>query len=72
MALLTPEEVAERLRVSRITVWRLMAEGALPGITVRRGRRRLVRIADTELEQFIRERSASRRGTFVGRRRWGA
>ena len=40
--LLTVREVAERLRLSRATVYRLVAEGALPSIRVSSGAIRIV------------------------------
>lgn len=47
--LLLPEEVAERLRVSRITVMRLLREGKLRGIKTQK----LWRVREEDLEAFI-------------------
>lgn len=41
----TPEEVAKLLRVSRSTIYRLIADGKLPSFKVR-GRRRIITNAD--------------------------
>lgn len=50
-ALLKPLEVAHELRVSRATVYRLIATGDLP--TVHIGKRRLTRIERTAVDAYI-------------------
>jgi excisionase family DNA binding protein len=57
--LLTLDEVAERLRVGKRTVERMVANGEISSIKVRR--RRLVPIAG--LERFLRQ--AAKRGRVV-------
>jgi len=53
--LLTLQEVAGRLRVSRPTVGRLVAAGVLPVVVLaERRRRRLLRIREDSLEQYLR------------------
>lgn len=57
-ALLKPAEVANELRVSRATVYRLIASGDLP--TVHIGKRRVTRIERTAVESYIQKmRSAA-------------
>lgn len=53
--LLKAEEVAAELRVSRATVYELMAAGALASIKIGRSRR----VARTELERYVAELSAA-------------
>ena len=57
-ALLTPEQVAKRLAVSRTTVWRLMKSGALPSVSIAGSIRR---VDESDLDRWIesrRQRSA--------------
>lgn len=49
--LLTLSEVAEKLAVSRATVWRLIKKGALPGVNI--GHSLRVRVAD--LAEFMQK-----------------
>jgi excisionase family DNA binding protein len=49
--LLTIEQAAERLNVSRRFLYDYVANGSLPSVTL--GRRRLIRRSD--LEQFVRD-----------------
>jgi excisionase family DNA binding protein len=52
--LLTPESVAEQLAVSRSTVLRMIADGALPAVCLRSGRRKKVwRVRQEVLEKWI-------------------
>ena len=52
--LLTPEVVAEQLAVSRSTVLRLIADGSLPAVCLRRGQRKAVyRIREEVLQKWI-------------------
>jgi len=63
MKLLTPENVAEELSVSRSTVLRLIADGSLPAICLRAGRRKKIyRVRPEALERWItaRERQAGK------------
>lgn len=54
MRLLTPDQVAESLAVSRSTVLRMIADGSLPAICLRRGKRKAVhRIREEQLERWI-------------------
>ena len=54
MHLLTPEQVAESLAVSRSTILRMIADGSLPAICLRRGKRKAVyRIREEQLERWI-------------------
>ena len=63
MKLLNIEEVAEDLGVSRQTVARIIAEGSLPAICLRTGRRKKVwRIRPEVLERWLKERETSPRG----------
>jgi excisionase family DNA binding protein len=65
--LLSVEEVAEALGVSRQTVSRMITEGSLPAICLRSGRRKKVlRIRPEALERWLaaKERETSR--TYVG------
>ena len=51
--LLTLQEVADKLRVSKKTAWRYYKKGEFKGIKLDGG----IRIPDKELEKFIQERS---------------
>lgn len=54
MKLLTIEQAAEVLAVSPRTVERLIADGSLPAICIRRGKqRRMMRVRDAVLEKWI-------------------
>ena len=54
MKLLTPEEVAEGLSVSRSTVLRMIADNSLPAICLRSGPRKKVwRIRQEQLDRWI-------------------
>ena len=54
MKLLDPETVAQQLSVSRSTVLRLIADGAIPAVCLRRGRRKNVyRIRQEVLDRWI-------------------
>jgi excisionase family DNA binding protein len=62
MKLLSVEEVAEALGVSRQTVSRMIAEGSLPAICLRSGRRKKVlRIRPEALDRWLaaKERETS-------------
>lgn len=59
--LLTPEEVAEHLRVGRTKVYELMASGRLRSVKI--GRRR--RVSPGALEEFIE--ASEREGEEVAR-----
>lgn len=48
--LLTPEDVAERLRVSRLTVGNWLRSGTLKGVKVGR----LWRVRESDLENFLK------------------
>jgi len=48
--LMTPAEVAERLRVSSKTILRLVQDGSLPAIKLKRA----IRIPEDAVEEFIR------------------
>ncbi len=52
-ALLTVAEVAAGMRVSNMTVYRLIKSGELPAVRVGKG----YRIRETELQRFLEERS---------------
>jgi len=52
--LLTPENVAEQLSVSRSTVRRLIQDGSLPAVCLKRGPRKAVyRIREEVLEKWV-------------------
>jgi len=54
MKLLTPENVAESLSVSRSTVLRMISDGSLPAVCLRRGKRKAVyRIREEVLERWV-------------------
>ncbi len=50
--LLTVEQVAKHLAVARRTVYRMLAEGTLQSLVVRRGARR---IPESEINRYITE-----------------
>ena len=52
-ALLTVAEVASGMRVSNMTVYRLIKSGELPAVRVGKG----YRIREAELQRFLDERS---------------
>ena len=59
-ALLTINEAAEELRVSRRTIYRYISDGALPTVNIGREKRSRSRIAREALDAFIeRSRSAA-------------
>ena len=63
MKLLSIEQAADSLGVSRQTITRMIAEGALPAICLRSGRRKKVwRIRSEQLEKWItqKERETAR------------
>lgn len=77
MRLLTPENVAENLAVSRSTVLRMIGDGSLPAVCLRRGKRKNVyRIREEILERWIlsRERQGAKteRKAFTATRPVGA
>ena len=53
MTLLKPEEVAERLNVSRRTAYNLISSGDLPSVAVSR---QLVRVDEKDLNEYIASR----------------
>jgi len=50
--LLTPQEVADRLRLRRSTVWRYIREGKIKAIMFNK---RTYRISEKDLNQFLRK-----------------
>ena len=59
--LLTPEEVAGKLGISRSSVCRLIMERQLPAICLRSGKRkRIFRIRKNALEDWIKKRESQR------------
>lgn len=57
MKLLTPENVADALTVSRSTVLRMIADSSLPAVCLRRGKRKAVyRIREEQLERWVLNR----------------
>jgi putative molybdopterin biosynthesis protein len=54
--LLTLSEVAERLRLSKLTVWRYVKEGRLPAYKIGRD----LRIKSSELETYIESKRVRR------------
>ena len=58
-ALLTVAEVAAGMRVSNMTVYRLIKSGELPAVRVGKG----YRIRESELQRFLEERSVHVEGT---------
>lgn len=64
MKLLTPERVADALSVSRSTVLRMIADGSLPAVCLRRGKRKGVyRVRQEILERWVlsRERQETKK-----------
>ncbi len=57
-ALLTVSEVATGMRVSNMTVYRLIKSGELPAVRVGKG----YRIRESELHRFLEERSVQVEG----------
>jgi excisionase family DNA binding protein len=55
--LLTPEQVAERLAISRLTVMKWLRTGKIPG---RKLGRKTWRVARDELETFLQRQTAAR------------
>jgi excisionase family DNA binding protein len=51
--LLTVAETAERLRVSRWTIYRLVESGKLPAIKLGSGRMSPIRVSETELAEWL-------------------
>ena len=61
MTLLTPTDIADRLKVKPVTVLRMFDAGILPGIVLRQGvRKRVIRFREEAIEKFISSRE--RRG----------
>lgn len=60
--LLTPDEVAEWLGISRRTVEGLVASGEIPVVRIGTGRRKLPRFAPDAVEAFIRRAASGARG----------
>ena len=58
-ALLTVAEVAAGMRVSNMTVYRLIKGGELPAVRVGKG----YRIRESELQRFLDERSVHAEGS---------
>ena len=58
-ALLTVAEVAAGMRVSNMTVYRLIKSGELPAVRVGKG----YRIRESELQRFLDERSVHVEGS---------
>ena len=58
-ALLTVAEVAAGMRVSNMTVYRLIKSGELPAVRVGKG----YRIRQSELQRFLEERSVHVEGS---------
>jgi excisionase family DNA binding protein len=65
---LTPDEVAERLKLHRGTVYRLIAGGILPAVRIERA----LRVSSVELDEWLRsepeQRGTTRRFTRPVRR----
>jgi excisionase family DNA binding protein len=53
--LLTIHEVAKRLKLSYITVWRWTREGRLKTVKFGQGRKAPVRIPESELKRFLEQ-----------------
>lgn len=67
MKLLTPENVAESLNVSRSTVLRMIGDGSLPAVCLRSGKRKKVwRVRPEILEKWLI--SKEREGQKTARR----
>ena len=61
MKLLTPSAVAEILAISRSTVLRLISDGSLPAVCLRRGRKKAVfRVREEVLQKWIVGREKDR------------
>ena len=58
-ALLTVAEVAAGMRVSNMTIYRLIKSGELPAVRVGKG----YRIRESELQRFLEERSVHVEGS---------
>ena len=56
--LLTPDEAADILRLSRSTIYELLRTGALPSLRIRRSRR----VRTDAIRAFIDERDEEREG----------
>jgi len=52
-ALLTTEEVADRLRVRRATVYRFIADEQLPAVRLTSGTRASIRVREDALERWL-------------------
>jgi len=61
-SLLTPEEIADRLGVHRVTVYRWLRQGWLRGLKAVRQ----WRVTEDELQRFMREGPESERGEVGG------
>ncbi len=58
MKLLTPEELAQALTVSRATVFRMCSNGDLPHVIIRAGRRKkVIRFRAEEIEGWLCSRT---------------
>jgi excisionase family DNA binding protein len=56
MKLLTPEDCADILSVSRSTILRMIADGSIPAICLRRGKKKAVyRVRQEVLEKWVSE-----------------
>ena len=53
--LLTIHEVAKRLKLSYITIWRWTREGRLKTVKLGQGKKAPVRIPESELKRFLEE-----------------
>jgi len=53
MDLLTPTELASKLRLTRVTVYRLVNEHRLPVVIIRQGKRRILRFRASDIDAFI-------------------
>jgi excisionase family DNA binding protein len=61
--LLRVSEVADRLDCSRATADRLIADGSLPSVTLRSGRRKkLLRVSKKALDRWIERDRAGKKG----------
>jgi excisionase family DNA binding protein len=63
--LLTPQEVAERLAISKSFVYQLIEEGEIQAVRIKRR----VRVEEAELGRFISERRTPRRRIVLAPRR---
>lgn len=57
--MLTVDEVAARLRLSRPTIYRMLAAGILPGVRVS-GHRGAIRVPAAELDDWLSTRRTDR------------